>query len=98
MNAIRLRPLVAVAGVLTASALLVAPTVLAQPLPCPTDPANAAQSGEGACASPGSMYGPVSGADPGLPPNALPGPLDQGILPGTPGSGVQPGMPGSGVP
>lgn len=84
MNTIGLRHQIAVAGVLTASAVLASPTALAQPLPCPTDPAN---PGNGACASSDSMYGPISGADPGLPPNSLPGPIE-GAMPGMPGSGV----------
>lgn len=88
MNAIRLRHLIAVAGVLTASAVLGAPTALAQPVPCPADPANAAQPGNGACTSPDSMYGPISGENPGSPPGTLPGPISQGPPPGMPGSGI----------
>ena len=90
MNAIRLRHLIAVAGLLTASAVLGAPTALSQPVPCVTDPANAAQPGNGVCASPDSMYGPISGANPGSPPDTLPGsgPGSQGLPPGMPSSGM----------
>jgi len=42
MNATPLRHLIAVAGILTASALLSAPTALAEPVNCFTDGANAA--------------------------------------------------------
>ncbi len=86
MKTTRIRHLVA-GGVLTAAAVLGAPTALAQPVPCTTDPAN---PGNETCASPDSMYGPISDPNPDGdgPPGTLPGPLHD----------LPPGMPGSPIP
>lgn len=62
MKTTRIRLLVA-GGVIVASAVVCAPTALAQGIPCPTDPAAAPDNA--GCASQDSMYGPVSGSPPG---------------------------------
>lgn len=82
MKTVRIRHLIA-GGVLAALAVLGAPTSLAQPVPCPDDPANAAAPGSGACASQDS----IPDAAPGFPPGTFPGPIIPGPAPGTPGGG-----------
>lgn len=78
MRTTRIRYLIS-AGILAATAVLGAPTALAQPAPCPTGPNNTHAS----CAVANSMYGPITD------PDKLP-PAHHNHGPGMPGSPTPP--------